>query len=195
VATACGAWFVRRQDRRAIRPKQPKRHCWCLACRTVGCDNRGRRRGPSLEVLRISPAPTAITSEEEKAPQNGSFPGARSADGSCRGGRYSYRSQESPPKHPITDGAGGILPNVATEDRLSSRSQVSRAQPCFFKAVSNAVEAVTRVLDGPDGLTPSCGPQTGSHTHPCKPDQGSTLLPQKLRPLYGQRTLRVAGLA
>src|SRR5215208_1680486 len=42
---------------------------------------------PSGKLARIPPAPTAISSGEEKAPQNGSFPGGRSAGGICRGGR------------------------------------------------------------------------------------------------------------
>jgi hypothetical protein len=66
-ATACGAWFVRRRDRRARRPKQRVRHCWCWACRIVGCGNRGSRPWPLLEVLKISPASTAIASGEEKS--------------------------------------------------------------------------------------------------------------------------------
>jgi len=76
-----------RGDRRAIRPKQRVRHCWCWACRIVGCGNRGSRWWPSLEVLRISTAPTAITSGEEKDPQNGSF-----SRRSIRGRYLSWRS-------------------------------------------------------------------------------------------------------
>jgi hypothetical protein len=72
-ATACGAWFVRRRDRGARRPKQPVRHCWCWACRIVGCGNRGRRPWPSLEVLKISPAPTTITSGEKKPRKTAHF--------------------------------------------------------------------------------------------------------------------------
>jgi hypothetical protein len=72
-ATACGAWFVRRRDRRARRPKQRVRHCWCWACRIVGCGNRGSRPWPLLEVLKISPASTAIASGEEKSRKTSHF--------------------------------------------------------------------------------------------------------------------------
>jgi hypothetical protein len=41
----------------------------------------------SGEVRKTPTAPTAITSEKEKAPQHGSFPGGRFAVGICRGAR------------------------------------------------------------------------------------------------------------
>ena len=125
-ATACGAWFVRRGDRHARRPKQPVRHCWCWACRIVGCGNRGSRGWPSLEVLRISPAPTAITSGRRKSCKTLHFQSvdkravlSRAVDnGPWRSvNNASYRPQESPANSNIQDGAGDA---VGTLQRLSS---------------------------------------------------------------------------
>jgi hypothetical protein len=145
-----------------------------------------------VKVVNVSTASTAGTAQRMKDLQTKEIWSGRCLQGavdtavSARS-NGEYRPHESPANDHIIDDAGdagGILPNVATEDRLSSRSQVSRVQPCFFKAVSNAVEAVTRVLDGPEGLTPSCGPQTGSYTHPCQPDRSSLTDPGAETPDY-----------
>jgi hypothetical protein len=64
--------------------------------------------------------------------------------------RIDYRPQESPAKRSIMGGAvdaGGILAVVATEDRPPGRPPVSLSRPWPFKAVWNAVQATTRVLD------------------------------------------------
>jgi hypothetical protein len=42
---------------------------------------------PSEKLVRIPPAPPAATADKEKAPQNGSFPGGRSAGGIFESGR------------------------------------------------------------------------------------------------------------
>ena len=82
---------------------------------------QGERSSISVKLARIPTAPTAITCGEEKVPQNGSFPGGRSAGGivstvanllSAGDSRMDYRPQENPANHYIHGDAGGILLDV-----------------------------------------------------------------------------------
>jgi hypothetical protein len=84
-------------------------HHYCSSKGYTESDER-----PSGKLARIPPAPTAISSGEEKALQNDSFPGGRSAGGidvavgihpMAIDNSLQYRPKESPAKSNIQDRA------------------------------------------------------------------------------------------
>ena len=87
---------------------------------------------------------------------------------SVRGSYGEYRPHESPANGRITTGAGdagGILAVVATKDRPPGRPPDSLSRPWPFKAVWNAVQATTRILDDQRSLTGETTAQVGLYVH------------------------------
>jgi hypothetical protein len=133
----------------------------------------------SVMLARIPTAPTTITSGEEKVPQNGSFPGGRSAGGivstvanllSAGDSRMDYCPQENPANHYIHGDAGGILLDV-TYARRSYFEPRPRC-PYFDHGPSKPSRTPLKPLPGSSttrgAVTPCCVRQTGLYTHRCQ---------------------------